>query len=220
MCFWTSDKEILKRSSGLNDFGHITTSSLYRHSYDPLSVIRCAAGPGQAGANWHFRARGGAHRSDSLLCRQLRTTNRQGCVWKHVLIPDTTTLYLGSHAQSTATVSQCGCSGRRQKPASPNKQYAQKRNIRNFCFIYIKCHTVRGSHKLATVQLSWATFVTLNDWTLAGNSRHIYKVQPDTEHTSHLKTLWSLQLAIKMTERVHTNCDLASTKEKRPVSTP
>ena len=52
-----------------------------------------------------------------------------------------------------------------------------------------------------------------------GCSRQIYKVQPDTEHTSHLKTLWSLQLAIKMTERMHTNRDCALTKEKRPVST-
>lgn len=52
---------------------------------------------------------GEAHTLASPLYEAAATTVRQGCIWKNALISDTTTLYLGSHTQSTATVSQSGC---------------------------------------------------------------------------------------------------------------
>lgn len=47
-----------------------------------------------------------------------------------------------------------------------------------------------------------------------GCSRQLYKLLPDMEHTSHLKTLWSLQPAIKITEHMHTNRGLCFNKRK------
>lgn len=44
-----------------------------------------------------------AHGPASLLYETAPATNRQGCVWKYVLIPDTTSLFKVSHTQSTAT---------------------------------------------------------------------------------------------------------------------
>jgi len=64
-----------------------------------------------------------AHKPASFLHEAAATANRQSCVWKDLLIPDTTSLYLVSHTQSTATatVFQSGTGGIKG-PVTPNKE--------------------------------------------------------------------------------------------------